>query len=404
MRGSRIGRLLVLAVLVAAPLNTSAASTTDEGEPAPAISLEEAVAEDAAAYAMEFGVSVPEAIQRLRAQQELGRILAAVGALAPTRFAGSWIQHEPDYRGVIRFTGSVEPRGLSELIVDSPLPIDVLLEAPRSQTELLAALERLSARGDPDLAMMGMEVDVVSSSITLLGPTPLSDEKTDFLAQVAEAPVVVRVVPGETLLHTYGGHPLHRQSDSAPVCTTAFSIRNVVTLVTGVLTAGHCANELYYVESPAIKYNITRMGERWDADQDWQWHTTSHVEYSQFWSGSSYRNVNDTEPRLEMVGDYVCHFGITTGYSCGVIQTIHYQSVGCNGVACDPVWVRVEGSNLECAGGDSGGPWFNANTAYGLLHSGASSGTGPGQCAFATFNSIGAIQGPNNNLELMLAP
>ena len=46
----------------------------------------------------------------------------------------------------------------------------------------------------------------------------------------------------------------------------------------------------------------------------------------------------------------------------------------CNGQACSPVWVRVKGTasgtgngTLKCYLGDSGGPVFASQTAFGLL-------------------------------------
>jgi hypothetical protein len=51
-------------------------------------------------------------------------------------------------------------------------------------------------------------------------------------------------------------------------------------------------------------------------------------------------------------------------------------------VSCSPVWVLVDGdATTACAGGDSGGPVFASQTAFGLVKGGNTSGTGPGQCA-----------------------
>jgi len=59
----------------------------------------------------------------------------------------------------------------------------------------------------------------------------------------------------------------------------------------------------------------------------------------------------------------------------------------CNGQAYSPVWVRVKGTasgtsngTLKCYPGDSGGPVFASQTAFGLLKGTSTSGTGAGQC------------------------
>ncbi len=60
------------------------------------------------------------------------------------------------------------------------------------------------------------------------------------------------------------------------------------------------------------------------------------------------------------MGSQVCKQGKTTGYTCGTISTISYCASG----AC--TWVRVAGNGTNLSeGGDSGGPWFSGNTAYG---------------------------------------
>ncbi|MDQ3525911.1 MAG: S1 family peptidase, partial [Chloroflexota bacterium] len=92
-----------------------------------------------------------------------------------------------------------------------------------------------------------------------------------------------------------------------------------------------------------------------------------------------------------------CHRGATTGTSCGTIESITHDPGSLCGPnrngECASTWVRVTGPNLACSGGDSGGPWFNGGTAYGIHKSGASSGTGQGQCSRASFMSINYIGG-----------
>jgi hypothetical protein len=60
------------------------------------------------------------------------------------------------------------------------------------------------------------------------------------------------------------------------------------------------------------------------------------------------------------VGSSVCKYGHTTGYTCGTIDTTSL----CNNGSC--TYVRVSGGSVNLSeGGDSGGPWFFGNTAYG---------------------------------------
>jgi hypothetical protein len=59
---------------------------------------------DANEYARQFEVSQGEAIQRLRYQEVIGGLSAVLEENEADTFGGLWIQHEPDYRIVIRFT------------------------------------------------------------------------------------------------------------------------------------------------------------------------------------------------------------------------------------------------------------------------------------------------------------
>ena len=86
------------------------------------------------------------------------------------------------------------------------------------------------------------------------------------------------------------------------------------------------------------------------------------------------RDVTGYEVRSNMQGDFVCHFGTSSGFSCGtVVSTTHDPGYDVCGwwLGCDNRWVKVEGSTLKSCGGDSGGPWFQDRIAYGV-HSGSS--------------------------------
>ena len=76
---------------------------------------------------------------------------------------------------------------------------------------------------------------------------------------------------------------------------------------------------------------------------------------------SSWRNRDSTR-----VGDFVCHRGERTGYSCAVVEFVDYAPPGdlCAG-PCTPTWVAVSGP--DCGKGDSGGPVFSGMVAFGLM-------------------------------------
>lgn len=60
-------------------------------------------------------------------------------------------------------------------------------------------------------------------------------------------------------------------------------------------------------------------------------------------------------------------------------------------MTCASTYISVSGTSLACGAGDSGGPWFASQTAFGVHNGGASSGTAPGQCARAIYMSTDRI-------------
>lgn len=183
----------------------------------------------------------------------------------------------------------------------------------------------------------------------------------------------------------------------SPLARPGFTVKNS-SGTRGFLTAGHCGNTQTYYESATISYSSNYQTEIRDADQDVQWHTTpTHSVYAQFYAYSDLRTVTDTEPRsAQAVGDYVCHRGKATGYSCGNIESTNYQPTwtnACPGTTCSSVWIKVSGSSLECYPGDSGGPWFNAYTAYGIYKGQSSTGTTAADCNWAVYMAINYVSG-----------
>lgn len=73
------------------------------------------------------------------------------------------------------------------------------------------------------------------------------------------------------------------------------------------------------------------------------------------------RDVNSVANPV--VGANVCKFGITTGFTCDEIHSLNNTLTDDEGYVIESL-VQTKGHNLE--GGDSGGPWFYGNAAFGL--------------------------------------
>lgn len=353
---------------------------------------EEAIRQDAAAYALAFDVSLEESIRRLEAQPQIAAVFERARQMAPDRFAGAWIENGPVYRAVIRLKGEPEIAAIEDLVAAVPF-MEVRPGATYSYQDLLEAQDRIDKFRSEHLPDTSSEPDAAGGGLLLTSPTTFTDEVAKALQELAGVLIRVEKVGLSALLHTYGGRTLSKNSVNQ--CTSGFTVQHSQTLVKGVTTAGHCPDPLRYHQSSTTSYPMTTSNEVRDDDQDVEFlHETGHIVYPQFWSGSpGYRTVTGgaQAPISGWVGDFVCHYGFYTGYSCGTVQNANFDPgsyCGPNGNGdCFSSWIKVVpgGSTLRCYGGDSGGPFFNGTTAYGTLTGGNTIGPGNGQCYFAWF-------------------
>ena len=95
--------------------------------------------EDAGEYSRIFDVSLDEAVQRLRLQALAGELSAALAEEERGRFAGLWVEHQPQFRVVTRFVGAaaVEPQVRQRVAGTALAPFVEVRQAARS----LEALE-----------------------------------------------------------------------------------------------------------------------------------------------------------------------------------------------------------------------------------------------------------------------
>jgi len=151
----------------------------------------------------------------------------------------------------------------------------------------------------------------------------------------------------------------HYGGEAFSGCTSGFGTRasSETSGTRGISTAGHCGNS-QTDDGDAMTFE----DEYDDTHGDFQWHTGPQTESDDFYSGNS--TTLETSLRdLSSVGDAVvgqslCKNGKTSYKDC---QEVRKTSV-CAGNNCNLVQM---GARLA-DGGDSGGPVFWANTAYGL--------------------------------------
>jgi len=142
-------------------------------------------------------------------------------------------------------------------------------------------------------------------------------------------------------------------------CTSGFVVLHS-SIGLGVSTAGHCENQKAD-DGVALLFRAQHDG----THGDFQWHTGTQAYHRAFYSGSA--SATEANKRwvegvgTPVVGQSLCTNGISNYKTCQEVRKLNV----CKGSRCNLVQM---GARLR-AGGDSGGPVYWGNVAYGL-HSG----------------------------------
>lgn len=329
----------------------------------------EALRQDAASYAAQNDVTLDEAVRRLRLQAEIGRLDARLTDQEPG-FAGLWIEHEPQFKVVVRFQDrSAEARlrnrvagtALEKIAIETRPAAASLAQLETRRTAARQRLERLGFEFDSDINVRENRVEIYSVRAQSM--------RAAIAAERAAFPERVEVIAVPSLAKP----SVLRGGDGDPgFCTGGFTVRSTDSTSFGISTAGHCDN--YW----AIQgMSLPMVAEFFYDAADVQWHSACGITSvsNEFNSGLGYRACTGTRLRSQQaIGTYVCKWGTTTGRTCGYIQSKTYNPSYIPGNGEDS-FIRVNGYGATLsAPGDSGGPWFVENLAYGIHSGGISDG------------------------------
>ena len=365
----------------------------------PVLTQDQALSEDSVQYAAQFGVSPDEALRRLKAQQESVPATDSIAREFVGRLAGISVEHRPDYRIVVLLTGSEPVADRSA----AGVPIVFRTGAKATHAQAIAALRKhlIDLRADLPNAR-GAGYDQRTGEVVLL-VTRADAEKFGVDAIRARAEQVggvpVRVVINElneANMSVDGGgrvEGLNSQTNRRNLCTTAFVVTNGE--ATAITTAAHCPDELTYVDRDGSTVTLPLIGSWGAAYQDVQINGSPNSPEPLFYSNrgagtlrrlATWRNVASTR-----AGDFVCHYGESSGYSCATVELTDYAPPGdlCGG-PCYPSWGTVKGPN--CIAGDSGGPVFSGAVAFGIAK--GVNRTAAGQCLFYYYMSTDYLPAP----------
>ena len=351
-------------------MGTAAAQPTAE----PVETRTEAVAEDAAQYAAQFRVTLDEATRRLQAQQTSVAATDAIAREFADRLAGISIDNGAEYRIIVLLTGS-EP--VANRVV-AGVPIVFRTGAKATHAEAVAAMRKhlIDVRRELPGAR-GAGYDQRTGEVVLLvTPSDAQHFGVDAIRARAEqvSGVPVRIVVNQLIesnMRVVGGgrvEGLNVLTNRRNRCTSGFVVTNGE--INAITTAAHCPDQLTYIDRDGSSSPELPMIGSWglgyrDVQINGSADSPDPLFYANRGAGllrrvQTWRNVASTRE-----GEFVCHYGESSGYSCAPVELTDYAPPGdlCGG-PCSPTWVTVKGP--ACIPGDSGGPVFSGDVAFGI--------------------------------------
>lgn len=257
---------------------------------------------------------------------------------------------------------------------------------------------------------------------------------TQIATEIFKSPVRIKFFDNSVKLKDFRGGSRLNDTAGNLICTSGFTVKDRTTGQVGIVTAAHCdETNIIYLDKDGSNISMKLVKSELSAKSDMAFYvpndpkkaTASPSFYATSsnpprglvgWVSQSKTNAKtDTKP-----GSFLCHFGAkadTLGYgqSCGEVVDVAYKPViednqgnvincGKTGapIECQNKFVAVQPakkagqSDLNCPGGNSGGPWFAYGNAYGILKAGAEDNNG--QCTLAIYTPIIRI----NDLDLTL--
>jgi streptogrisin C len=377
------GRGIAVVIIVAMLLPTDSvviAASLGVAEPAPfghAVpgdeevifqSPEEALSADLKLVADARGWTLAEAKAFYEGEQAVERIAEAVASRWPEVFVGTALSSDPMGAPSLIIKGSASD-ALLELVAPSRASIEIVDDQPYSFAELQDRKHEVHSA----LLALGF-VEVVTSSnalsagritVKLMTEPTLPSSVSEILAAV---PAELRPSVDLTLHHrpivvaetAFGGMTL--LDGGFLECTSGWTVQVEGGLTRGISGAGHCVGvDQVAHASPSHNHPTTFKQQHEGQWGDVEWYTTNVGEPDDFYADDSLiRDVSSVEPIANLsIGEPVCVYGrasFTRDCSLDVLD----PSIECGNLN------RIVQMNGDTQiGGDSGGPWYFGNEAYG---------------------------------------
>ena len=176
--------------------------------------------------------------------------------------------------------------------------------------------------------------------------------------------------------------------ESAASCTLGFNLRST-NGTRYASSAGHCPETNTYYLGGALGWHI---GAYFGSHDVRSYTLGPNTATNKLYTGGGVRSITSAASRSSLfIGGTACKYGKTTGYGCG---TIISKSVAPGYVpSVSATFIEVAGCpNTMGEDGDSGGPWFLNNKAYGWMSgAGGPNGCGQNNAYFMAANYVSVL-------------
>lgn len=337
---------------------------------------EESLAEDLTATAKAKGWTLAQARAQYEAAEAVGAVAIKLAASRPDIFIGSALATEPGADPRLYVKGPADA-ALLALVKAAGRRIEIVDDQPFSFEELEARKVRVHD------ALVAMGFDQVSTSINIAGrgviPAGIwsaGGVRSDASTILAALPSPLRSsvdltvnsepIAGEDA--AFGGMRT-KATSTGFLCTSGWTVRSDVTLAFGVTDAGHCGSMNRIVDpATGVAHAMTFKAEHLGGYGDVEWFTTGQVEEGLFYAGpSTIRPVLYLEARAGIsVDETVCLYGRSSNFrNCD--SDVQDVSQRCTNAGITYDRMILMDADIG-SGGDSGGPWFYDNRAFGAHH------------------------------------
>lgn len=187
-------------------------------------------------------------------------------------------------------------------------------------------------------------------------------------------------------------------------CTTGFTVTESDGGQSAILTGGHCVVSATsygtsgYAGGYAFTPNAPTLYVRsynWGGANDFSYADSgSETYYNRVYNGTGYTSITSAYKAIPANGATLCKYGVATGYTCQAVRNNNWTATDPGtGKLIGPL-VELYAANKNIAQcGDSGGPVYKGNVAYGITSRGDYTGSckgGPG-LLFAPIKGISSL-------------